>query len=716
MKIISGFTRLSLLSILILTGWSCVPTAGKTGNAVETVSPQPPVAKVEPYRMVKFGDVRIDNYYWLKQRSSQAVLDYLNAENDYTAAIMAHTADLQTALFEEMKSRIKETDLSVPERIGDYFYYIRTEEGQQYKIYCRKQATLEAAEEVLLDENVLAHGHDYLKVGAFQVSPDHSLLAYSIDTTGGEKYTVRFKNLTTGETYPDEIPGTYYSLEWTNDNRTVFYTTVDAAMRPYRLHRHVLGTSPAADVVVYTEEDESYFLEITKSKSQAFLFLILGSQITTEAHYLAADNPAGEFTLVAPRDYGVEYYPYHHDDRFLILTNADALNFKLMATPIAEPGRENWTTVIGHRPEVKLENVAVFKDHLVVLERDRGLRKIRISEFGTGSEYYVDFNEPTYKLEMEANPDFNSSKLRFKYSSFITPNSIYDYDMNSRVRELKKQDEVLGGYDPSQYETARLLAMADDGNEIPISVVYKRDMVRDGNNPVYLYGYGSYGIIIDPRFNSSRFSLIDRGFIFAIAHIRGSSYLGRQWYEDGKFLNKKNTFTDFISCAEYLVENDYTSPEKLVAVGGSAGGLLTGVIANLRPDLFEVIVADVPFVDVVTTMLDESIPLTVIEYDEWGNPNQEDFYHYMKSYSPYDNVEARDYTNMLVTAGLNDPRVQYWEPAKWTAKLRALKTDNNRLLLKTNMDAGHHGASGRFDYLKEIAFEYAFILDVLGME
>ncbi len=707
-----------IIALAGLAGWSCAPrTGGDTLVENEKImKPAAPVAEIRPHKMDMFGDLRIDNYYWLKDRTSPEVLDYLKAENAYTDAVMKQTEDMQTALFEEMKSRIKETDLSVPVKYGDYFYYSRTEEGKQYKVYCRKPGSLEAGEEILLDENQLAEGSEYFEIGEFKVSPDHKLLAYSVDLDGGEEYTVYFKNLETGELYPEQIEGTYYSLEWANDNKTVFYTTVDEAMRPYRLYRHVLGTDPGEDVLVYEEVDDSYFLSIQKSKSQAFLFLMLGSQVTTEVRYLMTDDPKGSFEIIHPRQYRMEYYPAHHEDKFFILTNDNALNFKLMAAPVSNPTIDNWTTVIEHRDAVILEEIITFRNHLVVVERDQGLRKIRVRDFESSEEYYVDFPEATYKMNLEENPEFNTGQLRFKYSSFITPNSIYDYNMSYRQRELQKQDEVLGGYDPTRYETTRVFATSVDGKQIPISIVYRRDMIRDGSNPVYLYGYGSYGYNTDPRFNSNRFSLIDRGFIFAVAHIRGSSYLGRGWYEDGKLLNKKNTYTDFISCAEYLVENNYTNPKQLVAVGGSAGGLLMGAVSNLRPDLFKVIVADVPFVDVITTMLDESIPLTVIEYDEWGNPNDEEFYWYMKDYSPYDQVAAKDYPNLLITAGLNDPRVQYWEPAKWTAKLRAAKTDNNRLLLKTNMGAGHGGASGRYDYLKEVAFEYAFILDLLGIE
>ncbi len=705
----------SVLLILIVVLMGCNRTSTTVDLVQEAGEPmlKPPVAQVKPHEMTLFGDTRVDNYYWLRERGSAAVLDYLKAENAYTAEVMQHTKGLQQELYEEMKGRIKETDLSVPVKMDQYYYYTRTEEGRQYDIHCRKLDSLEAPEEVLLDENVLAEGKDYFNIGEFEISPDHKTLAYSVDLSGGEHYTIFFKDLETGTLYPEQIPDTYYSLEWANDNQTIFYTTIDEAMRPFKLFRHTIGTNPSEDVLVYHETDDSYFLRIAKSKSQAYLFLELGSQVTTEIHFLAAAAPQDSFRVIHPRQYRMEYSVVHHDQRFFILTNDDALNFKLMVTAVTAPEKASWTEVIGHQDKVILDQIDIFKDFLIVVERDFGLRKILIHNLSINDQYFIEFPEATYKISLDENPDFNSNLLRFIYSSFITPNSVYDYDMVTRERELKKQDEILGGYDPAEYETARIFATSEDGQEIPISIVYRTGMIRNGENPVYLYGYGSYGSNTDPKFRSYRFSLIDRGFVYAIAHIRGSSYLGRGWYEDGKLLNKRNTFTDFIACAEYLVEKKYTKPEKLTAVGGSAGGLLVGAVVNMRPELFDVVIADVPFVDAVTTMLDESIPLTVIEFDEWGNPSEEDFYWYLKNYSPYDNVEAKVYPNLLVTAGLNDPRVQYWEPAKWAAKLRATKTDYNRLLLKTNMGAGHHGASGRFDYLKEIAFEYAFILDLI---
>ncbi len=713
MKLTFSVALIGILLMVFFMG--CNPaTVDTKPDPVEKTGQAAPLARVEPYPMTMFGDTRIDNYYWLRNRDEQEVLDYLTAENEYTENKMSHTAQLQEELYREMRSRIKENDWSVPVRQGDYFYYTRIGEGQQYDIHCRKRGSLEADEEILLDENQLAAGQDYFEIGEFQVSPDHKFLAYSVDLNGSEKYTIYFKNLETGELLSERISETYYSLEWANDNQTVFYTRVDEAMRPYQVMRHRINTDPAEDVLVFEEPDDSFFLEVSKTKSKKYLLLSLGSQVTTEFHYLDANDPTGEFTVIHPRQYQMEYYVFHHGDQFYILTNHEALNFRLMTVPVTAPSIENWQELVSHRDDVTLEDVTLFKDFLVILERDYGLRQIYVRNLVSGEDYRIGFHEATYGLSLSDNPDFNSSRLRFKYNSLVTPASIYDYDLVTRERELKKIDEVGGGYDPSQYETSRTFAQTEDGLQVPVSIVYHKNMIRDGSNPVCLYGYGSYGYNTDPRFRSRIYSLVDRGFIYAVAHIRGSSYLGRDWYEDGKLLNKKNTFTDFIAAAHHLIAEKYTRPGRIIAMGGSAGGLLMGAVANMAPELFLGIVAHVPFVDVVTTMLDETIPLTVIEYDEWGNPNNEQYYHYLKSYSPYDNVATMDYPHLLVTAGLNDPRVQYWEPAKWVARLRITKTDDNRLLLKTNMGSGHFGATGRFDYLKEVAFEYAFILDILG--
>ena len=687
------------------------PAASTSARATLT----PPVAKTDSKIDTVHGEARVDNYFWLREKSNPEVIAYLETENKYTEAMMQHTEDFQEQLYQELLGRIKETDLSVPEKIDDYYYYTRTEEGKQYPIYCRKQGNLEAVEEILLDQNALSEGHEYLEVGVYKISPNHQLLAYSTDTTGGESYTLYIKDLNTGQLLADQIPNTYYSVEWASDNQTLFYTTLDAAKRPYKLYRHQLGSDPAADPLIYHETDESFFLDISKTRSKAYLLMELENINTSEVRYLEADQPTGDFNVVSPRQSELEYSVEHHGDQFFIVTNADAVNFKLMRASVNNPSRANWQEMIPHREAVKLDGVSAFQNHLVISEREDGLQKIRVRNLATDEEHAVAFPEPVYTVRQGRNPEFNTTTLRFNYASLVTPMSVFDYQMDARTRELKKQDEVLGGYDPSLYESERIFAKAADGTPVPISIVYKKGLTRDGGNPLLLYGYGSYGINSDPYFSSNRLSLLDRGFVYAIAHIRGGEEMGRAWYEKGKLLHKKNTFTDYIACAENLIAEKYTASDKLVIQGGSAGGLLMGAVTNMRPELFEIVVAKVPFVDVVNTMLDASIPLTVVEYDEWGNPNEKMFYDYIKSYSPYDNIEAKAYPHILVTAGLNDPRVHYWEPAKWTAKLRTLKTGDNRLLLKTEMGAGHGGPSGRYDYLKEMAFEYAFIFDLLGI-
>ena len=702
--------KLSLCSMLILTGSLIVVSCD---GQVEV---KPPVAKVEPKVDTLFGREMVDDYYWLRERDNPEVIDYLKGENAYTEAVMKHTEKLQEKLYEEMLSRIKETDLSVPVKRDDYYYYHRTEEGKQYRIYCRKKGGLEAEEEILLDVNELAEGKDYMYLGVYEVSPDHNLLAFGVDTTGSERYTLRVKNLETGEVYPDVIDSVSTSFEWANDNQTFFYTIMDEAWRPFKFFRHRLGDEVENDVLVFHEKDDAFFLDVQKSKSMDYLFIQLGSMNTTEVYYLDAGKPAGKFKLVHPRQHEMEYELFHHGDHFYIVTNDNAKNFKLMQAPIASPSKENWTEVIPHRDSVKLDRIEVFKDYMVLYERENGLKQIRIKDFATDEIHTVEFPEPVYTFWQAWNPDYKAQLLRFNYSSFLTPESVYDYNMKTKERELKKQKEVLGGYDPDQYQSERTFATARDGTRIPVSMVYKKDVVQDGSNPLYVYAYGAYGSSVDPYFSSNRVSLLDRGFVYARAHVRGGGEMGRYWYDDGKLLSKKNTFTDFIAACEHLIAEKYTSSEKLVVSGVSAGGLLIGSVVNMRPDLFKIVIADVPFVDLINTMLDPSIPLTVIEYEEWGNPNKKEYFDYMLSYSPYDNVEAEDYPNMLILASLNDTRVQYWESAKWTAKLRAKKTDSNRLLLKTIMGAGHGGVSGRYDRLKEIAFEYAFVLDVLGIK
>ncbi|WGV23261.1 S9 family peptidase [Halotia branconii] len=675
----------------------------------------PPIAEQQPQILELHGDRRVDNYFWMRDSSNPKVITHLQAENAHTAAIMEHTEPLQFQLYNEMLSRIKETDLSVPYRKDEYYYYSRTESGKAYQIYCRKQGSLDAPEEILLDENELAAGYDFFELGVFAVSPNHQILAYSIDRSGSEQYTLCFLDLTTHQLYPETILDTYFSFAWANDNKTGFYTKIDAANRPYQLFRHTLGTPPTQDVLIYEELDDIYHLYVGKTRSQAYILMVLQSSITTEVHYLDANDPQSKFQLIHPRKTGIEYNVNHHSDYFYIVTNDEAINFKLVKTPVASPAKENWQTVIPHQEDVMLSGVSLFANHLVIYERKGGLQTAKVQNLPTGEEHNITFPEPTYSFFEGNNPEFNTKILRFHYTSLITPQSVFDYNMETSQMELKKQTEVLGGYDKTQYQSQWLMATALDGTQIPISIVYKQELQKDGKNPLLLTGYGAYGYSYPASFSSTQLSLLDRGVIFAIAHIRGGEEMGRKWYEQGKFLQKKNTFTDFIACAEYLIAEKWTASDRLAIMGGSAGGLLMGAVINLRPDLFKVVVAHVPFVDVVTTILDTSLPLSAQEWEEWGNPNDKVYYEYMKSYSPYDNVEAKDYPDLLITAGLNDSRVKYWEPAKWTAKLRELKTDHNILLLKTNMDAGHSGASGRYESLRELAFEYAFILDRLGL-
>ena len=672
-------------------------------------------AKKQPQVLELHGDKRVDDYFWIRDRTNPEVIAYLEAENAYTEAMMQHTQALQASLYNEMLARIKETDLSVPYRKDDYYYYSRTEEGKSYPIYCRKKGSLNAPEQALLDQNELAKEYDFFNLGVFKASPNHQILAYSVDTNGAEQYRLFFLDLSTFQLYPETLADTYFSFAWGNDNKTVFYTKVDATNRPFQLFRHTLGTSPDEDILIYHEKDEAYFLGISKTRSQAYLLMSLGSKVTSEVHYLDANNPTGSFQVIHPRQQGMEYSVEHHSDRFYIVTNDEALNFKLMQTPVASPAKENWQTVIPHRDDVMLSGVSAFVDHLVIYERKAGLPTIQVQKLSTGEEKEITFPEPTYSVYEGSNPEFNTTTLRFNYTSLITPSSVFDYDLETHQRELKKETEVLGGYEKTQYESERIMATASDGTQIPISLVYKQGIQKDGKNPLFLTAYGSYGASYPASFSSTRLSLLERGVVFAIAHIRGGGEMGRKWYEEGKFLHKKNTFTDFIACAEHLITQKWTASDRLAISGGSAGGLLMGAVLNSRPDLFKVAHAAVPFVDVVTTILDTSLPLSAMEWEEWGNPNDKTYYEYMKSYSPYDNVKAQDYPHILITAGLNDSRVKYWEPAKWTAKLRELKTDNNLLLLKTNMEAGHGGASGRYESLKEIAFEYAFVLDRLGL-
>jgi oligopeptidase B len=675
----------------------------------------PPVAQRIQKADTLHGDIRIDDYYWLREKDNPDVIAYLEAENEYTSKVMKHMEPLQQKIYREMVGRLKETDLSVPYKLDDYYYYSRTEEGKQYSIYCRKKGDLDATEEIILDQNEMAAAHEYFEIGIMRVSPDHKLLAFSVDTTGSEVYTLHFKNLQTGQLLPEQMPNTGYSAAWAADNKTIFYTTLDETERPYRVHRHEIGTDTHTDPIIYEEKDDAFFASVYTSKDREFIFLETGTHTTSEMYFLRSDDPRVSFSLIYPRRKEIEYYVEAHNEDFLILTNKDAKNFKLATVPIASLSEEHWETLIPNCDSVKLDGMDIFSDFVAVYERIKGLQKIRILNFPENASHYVDFPEPVYSFWADRNPDFHSTKLRFTYTSLTAPRSVIDYHMDSKTWELKKQYEVLGGYEQSEYQSERIFATAQDGTEVPISLVYKGGMKKDGKNPLILYGYGAYGDSYDPYFSSNRLSILDRGFIYAIAHVRGGGEMGRDWYDQGRLLNKKNSLSDFISCCEHLISQGYTSKENLVISGGSAGGLLIGGVLNMRPELFHAVILDVPFVDLLNTMLDPTLPLTTIEYDEWGNPNDKRYYEYMRSYSPYDNLHQAHYPHMLVVASLFDTRVGYWEAAKWTARLRALKTDNHVLLLRTQMDAGHMGASGRYDYLKDTAFEYAFLFMLFGI-
>ena len=670
----------------------------------------PPLANKIPKKISIHGDQLVDNYFWMNERDTQPVLDYLHSENDYTYAKMKHTEHLQNTLYKEMRSRIKEDDTTVPYKFGNYEYFTKTENGKQYDIYCRQLASEDI--EITLDLNDFAEDHDYLVMNAYKVSPNEKMLAFTLDTSGSELHKMIVKEIQSGQILDDYLLNIDGSIEWANDNKTIFYIRLDAARRPYQLWRHTIGESQDKDILVYQEDDEKYYLGLHRTKNGKYLKMSLESNITTEIRILDRNNPLGNWMIIADRDDGVENSIYHHGDYFYILTNKDAVNFKLIRKKI---GQIDFEDFIDHSENIYLKNVTMFKNHLAVLERENGQLQIRIYEFLTDQWDTLTMDDEIYSIEFDANYDWDSPFLRFSYGSFLTPYSVYDYDFRTKRRVLRKQEEVLAGYDPNNYISERIWANSDDGKQIAITILYKKDIQLEGNNPCFLWGYGSYGATYDPWFSSNIFSLVDRGFVYARAHIRGSSFLGRQWYEDGKMLNKKNTFKDFITVAEYLIEKNITSSKKLAIYGGSAGGLLIGAVVNTAPDLFQVAIPSVPFVDVINTMLDTSIPLTATEFDEWGNPAQKEYYDYMLSYSPYENIESKEYPHILVLAGYNDPRVQYWEPAKWTAKLRSLKTDDNDLLLKTIMDAGHFSSSGRFDYLKDVAFYYAFILDKLGI-
>ncbi|PQJ73684.1 S9 family peptidase [Polaribacter butkevichii] len=683
-----------------------------------------PVAEKQPTKLEKHGDVRIDNYFWMrlsdeqknaieKDAHTQKVVDYLEEENTYYKEVTAYTKPFQEALFEEMKGRIKEDDSSVPYKDNGYFYITRYEIGNQYPIYSRKKENLEAEEEVLFNVNEMAKDFDYYQLGGLNVSSDNKLMVFATDTVSRRQYFLRIKNLETGKIYKDIIENTTGGSVWANDNKTIFYTKKDpVTLRSSSVYRHVLGTPTSEDVEVFHEEDDTFGTYVTKSKSDKYIIIGSYNTVSTEAQYLDADNPTGAFTMLQPRERDLEYSVAHFGDYFYLLTNKDnAINFKLMKTPITNTTKENWVDVIPHRDDTLLEDFSIFKDYLVLEERTNGLNKIRIKRWDETEDYYLPFNEETYSVGVYANPDFDTDVIRYSYNSFTTPSSVIDFNMKDQSKEIKKEQEVLGGkFKKENYISKRVWATTRDGKEVAISLVYHKDTELNNTTPVLQYAYGSYGYTIPDSFSSTRLSLLDRGFVYALAHIRGSEYLGREWYEDGKMLNKKNTFNDFVDCSQYLIDNNYTCSEHLYAMGGSAGGLLMGAIVNMNPELYNGIIASVPFVDVVSTMLDDSIPLTTGEYDEWGNPNDKEYYDYIKSYSPYDQVKAKDYPNILVTTGFHDSQVQYWEPAKWVAKLRELKTDTNLLLLETNMEAGHGGASGRFDALKETAKMYTFFL------
>ncbi|UBZ06672.1 S9 family peptidase [Salegentibacter mishustinae] len=679
----------------------------------------PPKAKKIAKNLEFHGDVRVDNYYWMNNRDDAEVIDYLNQENEYNQKMTEHTRDFQQRLFEEMKARIKEDDESVPYKLNGYWYLTRFETGKDYPIYSRKKGELEAPEELLFDVNEMAEGFEYYSLGGLNVSPDNKMVAFGVDTLSRRKYTIQIKDLQTGEIYPDKIENATGGSTWAADNKTLFYTKKDdQTLRSYRIYKHILGTDSAEDELVFEEEDETFNTYVYKSKSKEYIIIGSHSTLTTEYRILKADDPSGEFKVFQPRERGLEYSIAHYEDDFYVMTNKDkATNFRLMKTPVEKTTQENWVDVIPHREDYLLEDIDIFKKYLVVSERHNGLNKIKVIRWDTSEEYYIPFDNETYTAYTSINPSFDTDILRFTYNSMTTPTSVIDFNMETREKTVLKEQAVLDkNFDKNNYLSERIWATAKDGTKIPVSLVYKKGTKLDGNIPLLQYAYGSYGSTIDPYFSTVRLSLLDRGFIYAIAHIRGGEYLGRNWYEDGKLFNKMNTFTDYIDVSEYLIQEKYTSAEHLYAMGGSAGGLLMGAVINMAPQLYRGVIAAVPFVDVVTTMLDDSIPLTTGEYDEWGNPNNKDYYEYMMQYSPYDNVVAQDYPNMLVTTGLHDSQVQYWEPAKWVAKLRELKTDDNLLLFHTNMDAGHGGASGRFEALKEVAEEYAFLLDLEGID
>ena len=679
-----------------------------------TALPSPPVADRRPVELTAHGHRRIDEYFWLRERDDPEVLAYLRAENTYGEALMAHTAHLREVLFEEIVGRIQQTDTSAPTRQGEYLYYTRLEEGREYGILCRRRGSMEGEEQILLDINARAKGHEFFDVRGELADPAQRRYGWGEDDEGRGFYTLRFKDLDSGEMLADVIPDVTQNFVWAEDGRTIFYVRQHPeTLRWHRLYRHELGTDPADDVLVYEETDETFDMRLSKTRSREFILLTLWQTVTSEVRFIPADKPDEPWQVFEPRRRHHEYDIEHAGDRFYIRTNDQATNFRLMQTPVDTTSCARWEEVIPHRQDVLLEEVAAFRQHLVLSERKDGLRRLRIRRRDSGAEHYLDFGEPAYEASTARNWEYDATTLGYHYESMTTPASDYDYHMDTRERVLVKRQAVLGGFDPADYRTERLWATAPDGLRVPVSVVYRLGLARDGSHPLLLHGYGSYGSSLDASFSASRLSLLERGFVYAIAHVRGGQELGRAWYDDGKLLNKRHTFTDFIACAEHLVQEGYTRSDRLFASGASAGGLLMGAVMNLRPDLFHGIIAHVPWVDVITTMLDDSIPLTTSEYDEWGDPNDEEYYDYMLSYSPYDNVAATDYPHLLVTAGLADAAVQYWEPAKWVARQRALRTDSHRLILRTEMEAGHGGPSGRYRRYRETAVDYAFLIDLL---
>ena len=704
------------LIVLVFVAASTVLLAANPRRSDQPAHAAPPVANKIHTENHIHGGTLVDDYRWLREKSNPEVAQYLETENAYTDAIMKPTEPLQKKLYDEMVSHIKETDVNVPYKDGGYFYYSRVEAGKQYPIFARKKANLDAAEQITLDVNALAQGEKFMALGAYDVSEDGNLLAYSTDNTGFRQYRLHVRDLRSGKDLPDTAEKTG-SIVWASDNQTIFYTVEDPAKRHYRLYRHKLGTDSKNDDLVYEEKDERFNIGAEKSRSRKYILLVSASHTTSEFRYLDAGNPAGEWKLIAPREQDVEYYADHLGDSFYIRTNDKGRTFRLVAAPVSDPGKKNWKEIVPVRADVMLSDFEPFQDFYVLVERENGLPQLTIVDLASGAKQRIAYPEPIYTASPQVNREFKTKFFRYSYQSLITPSSVFDYDVEKHTSTLLKQTEVPGGYDPSKYKSERVWATAKDGTRIPISVVYRKDLKKeDGSNPLYVSGYGSYGFSLPVTFSGNRLSLLDRGVVMAYVHIRGGGEMGKPWHDAGRMMNKMNTFTDFIACAEYLAANKYGARDRIAIEGGSAGGLLMGAVTNLRPDLFKVVLSHVPFVDVMNTMLDASLPLTVPEYEEWGNPHEKPAYDYMLKYSPYDNLKKGAYPAILVKTSFNDSQVMYWEPAKYVAKLRTLKTDNNVLILKTNMAAGHGGSSGRYDRFKEVAFDYAFLLTQLGVE